>query len=127
MTTLKDMITEAEWQYKTNHLDIHDQSQRSGYLSGLQAAKRASDIRTDAETAVIDAAIDFLVYGGNGLPKAVNALLKARSLGSEWTAGRIVADGYRASSCDDCGSECHAAGSVYCPVRQQDDCDDRDD
>ncbi len=120
LTTLADYIADAERKYdKVAEESGFKSDYALGCLRGLQLAAKASDIRTEVETAVIDAAIDFLLYGGSSLPKAVNALLKERGRGSEATAQRIVADGYHASSCDDCGSDLHPTDSVYCPVRQQ--------
>lgn len=122
MTTLKAMVREADWQYKINYLDIHGQQYRLGLLRGLQVASQSSDMRTSAEQAVIEAALAMTGPRSPRLAMALGALRKERgleasggerkvpSLDTRRTAGKVVADGYSASSCDDCGSDLHRNG-----------------
>lgn len=129
-TTIKDLIAQACSEVNATYIHHDNHAYWSGRLDGVRLADQCR--LTDAETAVIEAALAMTGPRSPGLAWALGALREERgleapavsSLDTRQTAGKVIADGYRASSCDDCGSECHATDSVYCPVRQQDDRDD---
>lgn len=95
-----------------------------GRLDSLEQAKACR--LTDAESAVIEAALAMTGERSPRLAMALSCLRTERGLTGEATARQVVADGAprsRLPECDDCGGM-HSTDSVYCLVRQRDDCDD---
>lgn len=112
-TKIQALINEAE-QAIAKFALVKDSSASHYWEGRLTALEQAKACRlTDAEQAVIDAALGMR---GPRSPRLAMALECLR-------AERCLVPTTRLPECDDCGGM-HLTDSVYCPVRQQDDCDD---
>lgn len=121
--TFDDLIAEAQSAVSkfANAKDTHASHYWEGRLTALEQAKACR--LTDAETAVIDAALAMTGPRSPRLAMALACLRTERGLTGQATAEKVVTDGW-SPECVDCGSIMHKTDSVYCPVRQQDDCYD---
>lgn len=127
MITIDDLITRASAAV-SKFRQARDWSAANHWDGRRIALEQAKACRlTDAETAVIEAALEMTGERSPRLAMALACLRTERGLTGETTAQKVVSDAAprsRLPECDDCGSSFHATDSVYCPVRQQDDRDE---